>query len=184
VRETLRTAFHWFFPEYSGHRSRPFYADDLTALRALAEAMTRAIHFILWPKPSHVGQFWLFHAPQFPTRHTVWLHCGGFIRKNKFAFTASCLTASLDHYHSIHIRFAASSLLRSALTAVPQSVPTVAWNAVEILSAVNADYHASHSCVRKPVLSEMSVTHFRFPTCPTGVVSMFTCPHCGRRTAE
>ena len=51
-----------------------FYADDLMALRALAEAMTRAIHFVLWPKPSHVGQFWLFHAPQFPTGQTVWLH--------------------------------------------------------------------------------------------------------------
>src|SRR6266849_7382789 len=43
-----------------------FDADDLMALRALAEAMTRAIHFVLWPKPSHVGQFWLFHAPSFP----------------------------------------------------------------------------------------------------------------------
>jgi hypothetical protein len=40
-----------------------FNADDLMALRALAEAMTRAIDFFLWPKPSHVGQFWLFHAP-------------------------------------------------------------------------------------------------------------------------
>ena len=47
-----------------GHRL--FDADDLMALRALAEAMTRAIHFLLWSKPSRVGQFWLFHAPSFP----------------------------------------------------------------------------------------------------------------------
>ena len=37
-------------------------SNDLMALRALAEVMTRAIHFLLWPEPSHVGQFWLFHA--------------------------------------------------------------------------------------------------------------------------
>jgi hypothetical protein len=43
-----------------------FDADDFMALRALAEAMTRAIHFVLWPKPSHVGQFWPFHASSFP----------------------------------------------------------------------------------------------------------------------
>src|ERR1035438_5455785 len=43
-----------------------FDADDLMALRALAEAMTGAIHFVPWTKPTNVGQFWLFHAPSFP----------------------------------------------------------------------------------------------------------------------
>jgi hypothetical protein len=40
-----------------------FDADDLTALRALAEAMTGAIHFVFWPKPTYFGQFWLFDMP-------------------------------------------------------------------------------------------------------------------------
>jgi hypothetical protein len=53
-----------------------FDADDLMALRALAEAMTRAIHFLFWPEPSHVDQLWLFHALSFPHRETVWLHGG------------------------------------------------------------------------------------------------------------
>jgi len=43
-----------------------FDADDLMALRALAEAMTGTIHFVLWSKPTHVGQFWFFHAFSFP----------------------------------------------------------------------------------------------------------------------
>jgi hypothetical protein len=43
-----------------------FDADNLMALRALGEAMTRTIHFVLWPEPSHVAQFWPFHAPSFP----------------------------------------------------------------------------------------------------------------------
>jgi hypothetical protein len=43
-----------------------FDADDLMAFRALAGAMTGAVHFVFWPKPTHVGQFWLFHAPSFP----------------------------------------------------------------------------------------------------------------------
>jgi hypothetical protein len=43
-----------------------FDADDLKALRALAKAMTGAIHFLPWSKPSHVGQFWFFHADSFP----------------------------------------------------------------------------------------------------------------------
>jgi hypothetical protein len=43
-----------------------FYADDLTAARALAEAMTGAIHFVPWPKPTRISQFWFFHAPSFP----------------------------------------------------------------------------------------------------------------------
>jgi len=30
-------------------------ADDLMALRAIAEAMTGTIHFVPWPKPTHVG---------------------------------------------------------------------------------------------------------------------------------
>jgi hypothetical protein len=32
-----------------------FDADDLVALRALAEAMTGVIHFVPWSKPPHVG---------------------------------------------------------------------------------------------------------------------------------
>jgi hypothetical protein len=28
--------------------------------------MTGSIHFIPWPKPTRLGQFWLFHAPSFP----------------------------------------------------------------------------------------------------------------------
>jgi len=43
-----------------------FDADDLMALRALAEAMTGAIHFVLWSKPTDVGQFLFFHADSFP----------------------------------------------------------------------------------------------------------------------
>jgi hypothetical protein len=40
-----------------------FDADDVMALRALAEAMTGAIHFVLWSKPTRIGQFWFFHTP-------------------------------------------------------------------------------------------------------------------------
>ncbi len=43
-----------------------FDADDLKAFRAFTEVMTRTIHFFLGPKPTHVGQFWFFHAPSFP----------------------------------------------------------------------------------------------------------------------
>ena len=43
-----------------------FDADGFIALRALAEAMTGAIHFVPWSKPTHVGQFWPFHAVSFP----------------------------------------------------------------------------------------------------------------------
>ena len=43
-----------------------FDTDNLTALRALAEEMTGAIHFVLGAKPTHVGQFWFFHAHSFP----------------------------------------------------------------------------------------------------------------------
>jgi hypothetical protein len=43
-----------------------FDADDLMTLGTLAEAMTGAIHFVLWSKPTHVGQFWFFHASSFP----------------------------------------------------------------------------------------------------------------------
>lgn len=39
-----------------------FDADDLMALRALAETMTGAIHFAPWPKPTRVDQFGLFHT--------------------------------------------------------------------------------------------------------------------------
>ena len=53
-----------------------FNADDLMALRALAEAMTGAIHFVLWSKPTHVGQFWFFHADSFPQAGTDCYPCG------------------------------------------------------------------------------------------------------------
>jgi hypothetical protein len=43
-----------------------FDADDLMALRALAEAMTGAIHFISWSKPTYIGQFWSCHMASFP----------------------------------------------------------------------------------------------------------------------
>ena len=43
-----------------------FDADDLMALRAFAEVMAGTIHFFLGSKPTHVGQFWFFHAPSFP----------------------------------------------------------------------------------------------------------------------
>jgi hypothetical protein len=43
-----------------------FDADDLVTLGTLAEAMTGAIHFVLWSKPPHVGKFWFFHASSFP----------------------------------------------------------------------------------------------------------------------
>jgi hypothetical protein len=43
-----------------------FDADDLMTLGTPAEAMTGAIHFVLWSKPPHVGKFWLFHASSFP----------------------------------------------------------------------------------------------------------------------
>jgi len=43
-----------------------FDADDLMAIRALAKAMTGTIHFVPWSKPTHVGQFWLFHTPSLP----------------------------------------------------------------------------------------------------------------------
>jgi|SRR5260370_39536288 len=39
-----------------------FDADDFMALRALAEAMTGAIHFVYWSKPTRTGQFWFFHT--------------------------------------------------------------------------------------------------------------------------
>ena len=41
-------------------------ADYLTALRALAEEMTGAIHFVSWSKPTHFGQFWPPYAVSFP----------------------------------------------------------------------------------------------------------------------
>ena len=43
-----------------------FDADGFMAIRALAEAVTGAIHLVPWPKPTYVGQFWLFHAVSFP----------------------------------------------------------------------------------------------------------------------
>ena len=43
-----------------------FDAHDFMALRALAEAMAGAVHFVLWSKPTYVCQFWSFHVPSFP----------------------------------------------------------------------------------------------------------------------
>ena len=36
------------------------------ALSALAKPVAGAIHLVTWPKPTHVGQFWLFHDVRFP----------------------------------------------------------------------------------------------------------------------
>jgi hypothetical protein len=47
-----------------GHRL--FDADGFMALRALAEAVTGAIHLVPWPEPTYIGQFWPFHAVSFP----------------------------------------------------------------------------------------------------------------------
>jgi hypothetical protein len=66
-----------------------FDADDFMALRALAEAMTGAIHFVLWSKPTRIGQFWFFHTPvshrpngftRFATRRLCRLSRGGSTR--------------------------------------------------------------------------------------------------------
>jgi hypothetical protein len=46
------------------------------ALRALAKAMTGAIHFVPWSKPANVGQFWFFHAPSFPQSEADYHACG------------------------------------------------------------------------------------------------------------
>lgn len=43
-------------------------ADDLIALRAPAEVVTSAIHFVPRSKPSHVRQFWIFHTLILPQR--------------------------------------------------------------------------------------------------------------------
>jgi len=53
-----------------------FDTDDLMALRALAEAMTGAIHFVPWSKPPHVGQFWSCHVPSFPQARPDCQPCG------------------------------------------------------------------------------------------------------------
>ena len=42
-----------------------FDADGFTTLRALAEAVTGAVHLVPWPKPTYIGQFWLLHAVSF-----------------------------------------------------------------------------------------------------------------------
>jgi hypothetical protein len=42
-----------------------FDAENLLAARALAEAVTGAIHFVLWPKPTRTSQFGLFHIQSF-----------------------------------------------------------------------------------------------------------------------
>jgi hypothetical protein len=43
-----------------------FDTDGFMALRALAEAVTGAIHLVPWPEPTYIGQFWPFHAVSFP----------------------------------------------------------------------------------------------------------------------
>jgi len=35
-------------------------------LRTLAEAVTGAVHFVPWPKPTYIAQFWPYHAVSFP----------------------------------------------------------------------------------------------------------------------
>jgi hypothetical protein len=44
-----------------------FDTDNFSALGALAEAVTGAIHFVLWSKPTQVFQFWFLHILSFPT---------------------------------------------------------------------------------------------------------------------
>jgi hypothetical protein len=41
-----------------------------------AEAMTGAIHFVLWSKPTRVGRFWFFHVPSFPQAGPDCYPCG------------------------------------------------------------------------------------------------------------
>ena len=43
-----------------------FDADGFIALRALAEAVTGAIHLVPRPKRTYIGQFWTFHVVTFP----------------------------------------------------------------------------------------------------------------------
>jgi hypothetical protein len=43
-----------------------FDADGFMTLRTLAEAVTGAIHFVPWPKPTYIAQFWPYHAVSFP----------------------------------------------------------------------------------------------------------------------
>ena len=69
----LNVCAKYFIERFIGflHSARPighglFDADGFVALRALAEAVTGAIHLVPWPKPTYVGQFWLFHAVSFP----------------------------------------------------------------------------------------------------------------------
>ena len=42
-----------------------FDADDLMALGTLAEAMTGAIHFVPWSKPTRIDQFWFGHTANY-----------------------------------------------------------------------------------------------------------------------
>jgi hypothetical protein len=44
-----------------------FDADNLLALRALAKAMTGAVHFVLRPKPTYIRQLWFVHLAALPT---------------------------------------------------------------------------------------------------------------------
>ena len=54
-----------------------FGTDDLIAFRAFAETMTGVIHFVPWSKPTHGGQFWLFHVLSFP-HAAFWRYPVGF----------------------------------------------------------------------------------------------------------
>jgi hypothetical protein len=57
------------------------------ALRALAEAMTGAIHFVLGAKPTQIGQLGFF-MPQFPTGRFItpvlWNFKPHHLRDNRF----------------------------------------------------------------------------------------------------
>jgi hypothetical protein len=78
-----------------------FDADDLMTFRTLAEAMTGSIHFIPWPKPSRLGQFWLFHAPSFP-------------QARRFGYPLDIQTDPLAHTcHQVLSAFLTSGRLKS-----------------------------------------------------------------------
>src|ERR1700687_2917768 len=71
-----------------------FDADDLTALRALTEEMTRAIDFVLWHKTSHGGQFWLFHATSIPQFFNLTKASSAQSNTSQVIATTGCLVAS------------------------------------------------------------------------------------------
>ena len=58
--------FIGFWPGTRPIGNRLFDADGFMALRALAKAVTGAIHLVPWPQPAHFRQFWLLHPASFP----------------------------------------------------------------------------------------------------------------------